>query len=192
MLGGYSTKYPLPLLEIYCFSGYYIASPLLLLLLLFCSHPFFWLNAFYISGIKPLFRILVRKYAEGKGPMANSVCGWTTLGRGLLLSLLFSRQDIEQTMALNSFFFYFSTATESGCLLGKLWPQCICFGRYNSTLKSWIPLFTSRQERADEPYIAGNEIVWFGDLWFNFEKLNSRIRPNPQHMRHIPGRNYVL
>ena len=68
----------------------------LLFLLLFCSHTFFGLNAFLISGIKPLLRTLVRKYPEGKGPVADSICGSTTWGRRLLLSLLGSQQDREQ------------------------------------------------------------------------------------------------
>ena len=65
-------------------------------LLLFCSHPFFGLNAFLISGIKPLLRTMVRKYAEGKGPVADSVRGLTTWCRGLQL-LLTSWLDRERT-----------------------------------------------------------------------------------------------
>ena len=65
---------------------------LLLLLLLFCLHPFWGLNAFLISGIKPLLHTLVLKYVKGKGLTADSVCGLTTWSRGLLLPLLVSQQ----------------------------------------------------------------------------------------------------
>ena len=35
--------------------------------------------------------------------------------------------------------------------------------------------FTLWQKRVDVPNVAGTEIDYFGTLWFNFEKLNSRI-----------------
>ena len=35
---------------------------------------------------------------------------------------------------------------------------------YNSTLKSWISLFTSRQRIADLPNVAGTEIGWLLDF----------------------------
>ena len=77
------------LLEINCFQDVTLRVPLLLLLLLlFCSHLFFGLNAFLISDIKPLLRTLVRKYAEGKGSVADSVSRSTTWGKGLLLPFL--------------------------------------------------------------------------------------------------------
>ena len=58
------------------------------------------LNAFLMSGIKQLFRTLVRKYAEGKGPVTDSVCRSTTWSRDLLLPLLDSRWDREQSCLL--------------------------------------------------------------------------------------------
>ena len=200
-------------------------------------HPFFGLNAFLISAINPLLRTLVRKYAERKGPVADPVCGSTTWSRGLLLPLLDSRHDREQSyiqqappknfstlnfnfeklnsffLLLNShregdacyegsgrynsilkswialldsrhdreqscllwlclnlltsglwistskswirFFFYFSTVIGGGCLLWRFWSWSICFGHY--TLKSWISLFTSRQERERE---RERELFW--------------------------------
>ena len=64
---------------------------------------------------------------------------------------------------LNSFF-NFLTATLSGCLLWRLWSWNICFGLYNSTFKSWIPLFYfTAGERADVPNVAGTEIDWLWD-----------------------------
>ena len=45
------------------------------LLLLLCLHPFFKLNSFLISGIKPWLCTLVQKYTEEKGLVADSVCG---------------------------------------------------------------------------------------------------------------------
>ena len=47
----------------------------------FCSHSFFEINTFLISGTEPLFRNLIRKYAEGKkipwmaSYMASRSCG---------------------------------------------------------------------------------------------------------------------
>ena len=233
----------------------------ILLLLLLCSHPFFGLNVLIISGIKLLYRTLVQKYAEGKGPVVDSVSGSTTCGRGLLFPLLDSRQDWERMclrlwlkltdfstlnfnfeklnssfffLLLNSHwlrvaacyegsgrynspskswifllgsqqdrertcpwlclkltdfstlnfnfeklnsFFYFSTATESGCLLWRLWSWSICFGRYNSALKNWIPLFTSRQERAGVSNVAGAEIDWLWDFVVQLWKVKFTYSP---------------
>ena len=70
---------------------------LLIIVIIILLYPFFGLNAFLISGIKPLLRTLVRKYAEGKDPAADSVCESTTWSSGLRLPLLASGQDRERT-----------------------------------------------------------------------------------------------
>ena len=95
---------------------------LLLLVVLFCSHPFFGLNALLISGIEPLLRTLVRKYVEGKGSVADSVCGSTMWGNGLLLPS------------------YFPVTRESGCCLRSpalkwtFWTLRVNFEKLNSPL----------------------------------------------------------
>ena len=94
-----------------------------LLLSLFCSHPFFGLNALLISGVNPLLRTLVRKYAEGKGPMAGSVCGSTTWSKGLLFPIWLPSNKRERL------------------LLWGVQHWSGLFGRYESTLKSWIRLY---------------------------------------------------
>ena len=69
---------------------------LCLLLLLFCSHFFFGLNSLLISGINPLFRTLVRKYKEGKGAVADSVFGLTTLAKAFCFLFDFPKREIER------------------------------------------------------------------------------------------------
>ena len=92
----------------------------LFLLLLFCSYPFFGLNVLLISGIKPLLCTLVWKYKEEKGLVADSMCGMTTLGKGLLLPLLDSWKNSEQLYLL------------------WLCLNLLSSGLWISTLKSWI------------------------------------------------------
>ena len=168
LFNGMSPPYGLFTVEIWFISKYFIGNLLLfrmvhcvfiLLLWLFCSHPFFGWNAFLISGIKPFVCTLVRKYAEGKGRVADSVCKSTTRDGSLLLPLLSSRQDREQT--------------------SLLW---ICLdlqtsGLWISTSKNWIPFFyfstvTERRLFAIKA-LALKYVIW--TLWFNLGKLNSLL-----------------
>ena len=86
------------IVEIYSNSGWCIACPFFwgggVFQCLFAS--FLWVECLLISGIKLLLRTLVRKYAKGKGPVADSVCGSTTEGRSLLLPPFTSRQERER------------------------------------------------------------------------------------------------
>ena len=118
------------------------------LLLLFCLHPFFGLNAFLISGIKPSFSNLVRKYIEGKGPVADSLCGSTPWGRGLLLPLLDSQQVREQSRLL-----WF-------CL------NLLTSGFWISTSKIWIRFFFTSQQplRVAACYEGSGPEVYASDI----------------------------
>ena len=94
---------------------------IIIIIILFAS--FLWVECPFNLWLKTLASYLVRKYAEGKGPVADSVCGLTTWEKDLLLPLLLLINDSDRL------------------LLWGVQHWSGLSGRYESTSKSWIHLY---------------------------------------------------
>ena len=149
--------------------------------------------------MKPWLHTLERKYAEEKGPLADSVCWSTTWGKSLLLPLLDDRVYLCLLQALPkidrpSHFefqlrkveFVFSTSWQplrvAACYEGS--------GRYSSTSKSWIPFLPPATRESGSCYEGSITEVNFLDVMSQLRKIEFAL--TSQYMQHMPGKKWPL